>query len=92
MFSDDKCVMSDSAVQCRVLMLSQAVRRRSKGETSEREEGLRYEATGINPKQHLSCCHGGLLQPEQKAIGQLSREAEQHVRGVLLFTANWVCL
>lgn len=72
-------------------MLSQAVRRRSQGETSEREEGLRYEAAGINPKQHL-CCHGGLPQPEQKAIGQLSREAEQHVRGVLLFTASWVCL
>lgn len=49
------CVMSHSAV---------AVRRRRKGETCEGEEGLRYEATGINPKQHLSCCHGGLPEPE----------------------------
>lgn len=53
-------------------------------------EGLRYEATGINPRQHLSCCHGGLPQPKQEAIGQLSRETEQHVRGALLFTADWV--
>lgn len=64
--------------------------RRRKGETCECKEGLRYEATGINPKQHLSCCHGGLPQPKQKATGQLSREAEQHVRGVSLFTADWV--
>lgn len=87
-----KCVMSHGAVQCGVLMLSRGVWRRSKGEACEGKEGLRYEATGTNPTQHLSCCHGGLPQPEQKAIGQLSREAKQHVRGVLLFTTNWVCL
>lgn len=75
--------MSDSTVEFGLPRLSQAVGRRRKGEARQPR---------IHPKQHLSCCHGGLPQPEQKAIGQLSREAEQHVRGVSLFIAHWVCL
>lgn len=44
------------------------------------EKGHASSSSVINLKHRRSCCHGGLLQPEQEGLRQLSSEEEQHVR------------